>query len=64
MNTFEHPTHAVHMAEVSSVEEIVVNLKTIKDLLHERFEVTRMGIFGSFAQETQTTASDIDMVMK
>jgi uncharacterized protein len=52
------------MAEISSVDEIVAYLKTIKDLLHEKFGVTRMGIFGSFVQETQTIASDIDMVVE
>ncbi len=52
------------MSEISSVEEIVAHLKSIKDLLHERFGVTRMGIFGSFVRNEQTGSSDIDIVVE
>jgi hypothetical protein len=30
----------------------------------ERFGVTRIGIFGSFVHQTQTDASDIDLVIE
>ncbi|EFK06169.1 putative toxin-antitoxin system, toxin component [delta proteobacterium NaphS2] len=35
-----------------------------KGFLRERFGVTRLGIFGSFAEEGQTISSDIDMVVE
>lgn len=55
------------MTEISSVDELdelVVYLKAVKDLLHERFGVTRMGIFGSFVRNDQTGSSDIDMIVE
>ena len=33
-------------------------------LLNERFGVTRIGIFGSFARGEQSVTSDIDMVVE
>lgn len=54
----------IYMTEISSVDELVVYLKAVKDLLHERFGVTRMGIFGSFVRNEQTGSSDIDMVVE
>jgi uncharacterized protein len=50
--------------EVSSLEGIVEYLKSKKDLLYDRFGVTRMGIFGSFVENEQTASSDIDMVVE
>lgn len=50
--------------EISSISELIEYLQKHKDLLHERFGITRMGIFGSFAQESQTISSDIDMVVE
>jgi predicted nucleotidyltransferase len=50
--------------ENSSLTELIEYLRTNKNLLHDRFGVTRMGIFGSFAQETQTVSSDVDMVVE
>lgn len=50
--------------EISSIEDIVSYLKSNKSFFYERFGVTRMGIFGSFAREDQTFSSDIDMVVE
>ena len=50
--------------EISSRNELIEYLRTHKGLLHERFGVTRMGIFGSFLHETQSISSDIDMVVE
>jgi predicted nucleotidyltransferase len=50
--------------EISTVDEIVAFLRARKDFLYERYGVTRMGIFGSFAQGEQTIKSDIDMVVQ
>lgn len=33
-------------------------------MLNERFGVTRIGLFGSFARGEQTVTSDIDMVVE
>ncbi|MDO9288962.1 MAG: nucleotidyltransferase domain-containing protein [Thermodesulfovibrionales bacterium] len=50
--------------EISSIEDIVAYLKNNKGFFYERFGVTRMGIFGSFTREEQTSSSDIDMVVE
>lgn len=49
---------------ISSIEDIVAYLKNNKSFFYERFGVTRMGIFGSFTREEQTSSSDIDMVVE
>lgn len=50
--------------EISSIEDVAAYLKNNKRFFYERFGVTRMGIFGSFAREEQTSSSDIDMVVE
>ena len=50
--------------EISSLDEIVAYLKNNKRLLHDRFGVIRLGVFGSFARDNQTKSSDIDMVVE
>ena len=47
-----------------STDEIISYLKQNKALLNERFGVTRIGIFGSFARGEQSVTSDIDMVVE
>ena len=44
--------------------ELIEYLREQKSFLHERFGVTRMGVFGSFVHETQTIKSDLDMVVE
>jgi hypothetical protein len=48
----------------SSIEDILIYLKNNKEKFYEDFGVTRMGIFGSFTREEQTSSSDIDMVVE
>jgi predicted nucleotidyltransferase len=50
--------------EKSSIGEIINYLKKNKVLFHDRFGVTRIGIFGSFVRGEQTSSSDIDMVVE
>ena len=50
--------------EISSLGEIVSYLKAKKAFLHEKFGVTRIGVFGSFAQGGQTIRSDIDLLVE
>lgn len=50
--------------EISSIGELVAYLQGKKSFLHEKFGVIRMGVFGSFAQERQSNASDIDLVVE
>jgi predicted nucleotidyltransferase len=50
--------------KVSSISEIVAYLRDKKTFFRERFGVTRMGVFGSFAQSGQTIESDIDLVVE
>ena len=47
-----------------SLEDIVKLLQENKSSLHSSFGVTRIGIFGSFAQGRETISSDIDMVVE
>src|SRR4030043_1466841 len=50
--------------EISTIDDLVAYLRDKKAFLHEKFGVTRMGVFGSFAQERQSIASDIDLVVE
>ena len=50
--------------EISTIGDLVAYLRDKKAFLHERFGVTRMGVFGSFAQGGQTIRSDIDLVVE
>jgi len=50
--------------EISTIGEIVAYLKDKKAFFHERFGVTRMGVFGSFARGGQTSKSDIDLLVE
>ena len=49
---------------VSSINEIIKYLNNNKILLHEKFGVNRIGIFGSFAKKSQAISSDIDLVIE
>lgn len=49
---------------ISSIEEVVAYLRNNKSFFYERFGITRMGVFGSFARGEQTFSSDIDMVVE
>ena len=48
---------------VSTIDELVAYLREKKAFFHERFGVTRIGIFGSFTQGGQDGESDIDLLV-
>jgi predicted nucleotidyltransferase len=50
--------------KVSTIEEIVTYLKNKKTFFYDKFGVTRIGVFGSFMRDEQTSSSDIDMVIE
>jgi len=50
--------------EITTISDLLEYLRKHKDLLHERFGVTRMGVFGSFAEGLQSLSSDVDMVVE
>ena len=50
--------------QISTTNEIVSYLRGKKAYFHEKFGVTRMGIFGSFSEGKQTIGSDIDLVVE
>ncbi len=62
-NCDELERHGGDMEKLST-DEIISYLKRNKALLNERFGVTRIGIFGSFARGDQLVTSDIDMVVE
>jgi predicted nucleotidyltransferase len=45
-------------------EEIESKLKQLKPELAHRFFVTKIGYFGSYANHTQTTGSDLDILVE
>jgi predicted nucleotidyltransferase len=47
-----------------SITEIIDYFKKNRSFIHERFGVTRLGIFGSFARDEQTFSSDIDIIIE
>ncbi len=47
-----------------TLEEIKESLLAKKQFFYEAFGVTKIGIFGSFAQKENTSSSDIDIVIE
>lgn len=48
---------------MKSLEEIQQLLQTHRDLLQDRFRVSEMSIFGSYARGQQTPSSDLDLLI-
>ena len=48
---------------MNTKEEIIEFLKQNRQLLSERYHVSRIGLFGSFARGEQTTVSDVDLLI-
>lgn len=46
------------------VVKYIRKLKELKPLLRKKFKVSRIGIFGSFARNSQTEDSDIDILVE
>jgi hypothetical protein len=44
-------------------QEIINFLRSNKRLLKEKYKVSKIGIFGSFAREENTNESDIDIIV-
>lgn len=45
-------------------EEIISKLNELKPMLLEEYNVTKIGLFGSYADNTQTEQSDIDILVE
>jgi uncharacterized protein len=61
----EHPKNQPPIASrVSSLEDILRNLRKNRAFLRDRFGVTRIGVFGSFARGEQDSSSDVDVVVE
>ena len=47
---------------VRDLGECVARLRDHGPVIHDRFNIRRLGVFGSFADGTQTQASDVDLL--
>ncbi len=45
-------------------DQLLLFLSRNKDLFRERFHITRIGLFGSYARGEQTDKSDIDLIVE
>ena len=45
-------------------ETILQRLKEVKPLLQEKYHLTELAIFGSYARDEQTAKSDLDIMVK
>ncbi len=45
-------------------DDVLVTLKSLKPILYKQFSVKKIGIFGSFADKTNTDDSDIDIIIE
>ena len=45
-------------------EIILQKLRTIKPVLQEKYNLTELALFGSYARDEQTVQSDIDIMVK
>ncbi len=43
-------------------EELIAFLRNYKDVLHKKYSIQKIILFGSYAQGTNTEKSDIDIV--
>ena len=48
---------------MKTLEEIKLALSRCKHLIQERYQITDLGIFGSYARGEQTEQSDIDILI-
>ena len=49
---------------MNTQDEIITFLAQNKKLLKEKFHVTKIGLFGSFARNEQTLSSDVDLLIE
>ena len=45
-------------------EEIIETLKEQKEIISKQFSVSKIGLFGSYAKDKQTSKSDIDFYVE
>jgi len=45
-------------------KEIIIKLTALKPILHEQYGVKNIGLFGSFANNTYSAKSDIDLLVE
>ena len=45
------------------LNEIVENLKELKPEIEKRYQITEIGVFGSYARNEQTKNSDLDILV-
>ncbi|MBN1192258.1 MAG: helix-turn-helix domain-containing protein [Coriobacteriia bacterium] len=58
----DRPTEVV--VPVRDLGEVIARIRAHADELHERFGVTSIDVFGSFARGEQTPESDVDLIVE
>lgn len=48
---------------MKTLEEIKTELETLKPILHEKFQVETIGVFGSYCRGEQDKKSDVDVLV-
>ena len=51
------------LISMPKLDEILEKLKSIKPEIEKRYQVTEIGVFGSYARNDQTDSSDIDILI-
>ena len=49
---------------MNTKSEIISTLKNLKPILSKEYSVKKIGLFGSFSDETNTLESDIDLLVE
>jgi predicted nucleotidyltransferase len=57
------PKRFICIDDMKTLEEIKQTLRETKPLLQEQYQVTELGIFGSYARGEQTETSDVDVLI-
>jgi uncharacterized protein len=57
-------TEAPEVAPARDLGEVIARIRAHADELEERFGVTRIDVFGSFARGEQTAESDVDLIVE
>jgi predicted nucleotidyltransferase len=49
---------------MNTKNEILLKLAELKPILYKEYSVKKIGLFGSYSEETQTEESDIDILVE
>ena len=49
---------------MNTKSEILLKLAELKPILYKEYSVKKIGLFGSYSEETQTEKSDIDILVE